>query len=685
MTWILPTATARYVVDMADEDAGPVLQDWTDGEIRNWAPSDSHSFDTPRDRLPSELSALGTRHVRGADLIVDHGGALLGAGLIWPSGGVDFTEDGPRTRLTARGHDTTGDLELVLVIEASREHDVVSKRVTLFNNGSGAITLPRAFGPAWELPIGPGAAVDVLGGDWGREFTPYRIGLPVGELSLGSRQGITSHLYAPVVRVAAASDPDGPAYGISLAWSGSWRLLVDSPPFRERIRVAGGVDDESTVIRLEPGEAFTTPPTLGIFAPDGAAGIRRRSHDYQRGWLARDLEPARRPIVYNSWYATAFDVRPDHQLALAARAAELGVEAFVLDDGWFAGRTDDRRGLGNWWPDPVTFPDGLDPLISGVLDHGLRFGIWVEPEAVSPDADVLRDHPDWIYRAGDRPLITVRNQYVLDFGRPEVLAWTEAWLRRLLSDQRITYLKWDMNRPISDGGRPGDIHGRQWAVQHAHGYHRVMRMVRTEFPHVTVEACSGGGGRIDLAVLGVSDVVWPSDETGPRDRLAIQHGFLSAYGPHVMSSWVTDEPDHRDVEPATLEFRFLVTMAGVLGVGADLLTWSERDRARAAEMLVLYRKIRGTIFTGRVEPHGNPADPVYALEYGTREQTVLLVYGRANRPTEVYLRPRTIDQRRRYRITDTGTELDGAEAATGVQVPFSLAPDADVIVLDALE
>ena len=684
MSWILPTATARYVVDFAAEDAGPVVQDWTDGEIRPWAPNDQHSFDTPLDRLPSELSALGTRQVRGADLIVDHGGALVGARLVWPRGSVDFTEDGPRTRLTARGHDTTGDLELVLEIEASREHDVVSKRVSLFNSGSRAITLPRAFGPAWELPIGPGAVVDVLAGDWGREFTPYRISLPVGELSLGSRQGITSHLYAPVVRAAGGGDPDGPSYGIALAWSGSWRLLVDSPPFRERVRVAGGVDDESTVIRLDPGEAFTTPPTLGVFAPDGAAGVRRRWHDYQRGWLARDLDPAKRPIVYNSWYATAFDVRPDHQLALADRAAELGVEAFVVDDGWFAGRTDDRRGLGNWWPDAVVFPEGLDPLISGVVDRGLRFGIWVEPEAVSPDADVLRDHPDWIYRAGDRPLVTVRNQYVLDFGRPEVLAWTEAWLRRLLADQRITYLKWDMNRPISDGGRPGDIHGRQWAVQHAQGYHRVMRMLRIEFPHVTVEACSGGGGRVDPAVLGVSDVVWPSDETGPRDRLAIQHGFLSAYGPHVMSSWVTDEPDHRDVEPASLEFRFLVAMAGVLGVGADLLNWTERDRARAAGLVALYRRIRRTIFTGRVEPHGNPADPVYALEYGTPDQTVVLVYGRANRPTEVRIGPRTIDLRRRYRIAATHTDLSGVEAARGVHVAFTLAPDADVLVLDAL-
>jgi alpha-galactosidase len=151
-----------------------------------------------------------------------------------------------------------------------------------------------------------------------------------------------------------------------------------------------------------------------------------------------------------------------------------------------------------------------------------------------------------------------------------------------------------------------------------------------------------------------------------------------------MSSWVTDEPDHRDVEPASLEFRFLVAMAGVLGVGADLLKWTERDRARAAGLVALYRGIRRTIFTGRVEPHGDPADSVYALEYGTREQTVLLVYGRAYRPAEVSIRPRTIDLTRRYRIAATHTGLNGIEAATGIHVPFTLAPDADVIILDAL-
>jgi alpha-galactosidase len=212
-----------------------------------------------------------------------------------------------------------------------------------------------------------------------------------------------------------------------------------------------------------------------------------------------------------------------------------------------------------------------------------------------------------------------------------------------------------------------------------------MRMLRDDFPHVTVEACSGGGGRIDLAVLGVSDVVWPSDETGPRDRLAIQHGFLSAYGPHVMSSWVTDEQDRLDQDPASLEFRFLVGMAGVLGIGADLTRWSDDDLARGRALLALYREIRHTVHTGQVELHGRPQDPVYAVEYGTAEQVVLLVYTRDQRPRDVTVTPRTLRPEQRYRVSHGEQTSTGAELAAGVSVPFALAADADVLIFDAVE
>ncbi|WP_375424962.1 alpha-galactosidase [uncultured Friedmanniella sp.] len=686
--WVLPTATSRYVVGFAPDGLGPLLQDWTDGEPAGPKTDDQHGFLTPADRLPLELAALGTRQVRGSDLVVDHGDGLVGARLVWALEDVELTSEvggeGAGSRLTARALDSTGDLEVVLTIETDTRHDLVTKQATYRNSGSVPLTLPRAFGPSWELPVGPAAVVSHLAGEWGREFTPYRTVVEAAELSIGSRSGITSHHHSPTVVVSAAADPDGPAYGVALAWSGSWRLLVDSAPFSPRVRVAGGVDDESGVVTLLPGEFFRTPATLGVFAPDGPLGVQRRWHDHQRGWLARDLSPATRPVLYNSWYATEFDVRLEHQLALAEVAAGLGVEAFVVDDGWFRGRTSDRAGLGDWSPDPATFPDGLVPLADAVQALGMRFGIWVEPEAVNPDSDLYRAHPDWVYRAGRRPLVEHRHQYVLDLGRPEVVAWIQGWLRELLGDGRVSYLKWDMNRPVSDGGRPGDPHGRQWSVQHAEGYYEVLRMLRDEFPQVTVEACSGGGGRIDAAVLARTDVVWTSDETGPRDRLAIQHGFLSAYGPHVMSSWVTDLPSRRDLEPVSLEFRFVVAMAGVLGIGADLLAWGEDDRDRARQLVALYLDVRHTVHTGRVERHGDPRDPVYAVEYGGPEQTVVLVYGRASRPAEVRVTARTLRPGLTYRLRGRELPLTAEERRSGLVVPFGLGGDAEVLVLEVV-
>jgi alpha-galactosidase len=420
-------------------------------------------------------------------------------------------------------------------------------------------------------------------------------------------------------------------------------------------------------------------------------------HAYQRGVLARSTGREHRPVVYNSWYATGFDVRVEHQLALADVAAEIGVEVFVVDDGWFAGRTSDRSGLGDWNPDPAKFPDGLGPLATGVLDRGMRFGLWVEPEAVNPDSDLFRAHPDWVYRAGGRPLTTMRNQYVLDLGRPDVEQWAAAMLRRLLTEHPITYLKWDMNRAVSDGGRPGDPRGREWSLQHVRAYHRLMTLLREEFPHVTVEACAGGGGRVDNAVLALSDVVWPSDETGPRDRLAVQHGFLSAYPPYVMSSWVTDEPDRRDPDhdaaPASLEFRFVVAMAGVLGVGADLLAWDGPTRARARALVGLYRDIRAVVHTGTVTRHGRPSDPVHAVQYTAPDasRVLLLVWARpgaAHEPVSVPLAGLGAEARYAVRAgggmvecrAQTGDDLTGA----GVPVPFALAPDCDVVVLDRL-
>jgi alpha-galactosidase len=684
--WELPTARSVYVV--AESDAGLVLEHWGDPDRRrDLVPPGRTSFENAADAAPLELTAAGTRHAQAGELLVQGPGGVDGALLRLVPGSVERTDDGTDSALVALLRDGDTGLEVTLHLRTSRRHDVVERwAVIRSTRAAGDLHLTRAFGAAWNVPVGPGARVRELVGAWCREFTPVEADLPAGQLSLGSRQGVSSHLYSPVVALRSRARPDD-AYGVALAWSGSWRLVVDAVPFRDVVRVSGGVDDETAVVTLAPREEFETPHLLGAWSRDGLPGLARVWHDYQRGLLARGgTGPEHRPIVYNSWYATTFDVRVDHQLALADVAADVGAEVFVVDDGWFTRRTSDRAGLGDWFVDRAKFPDGLEPLTKGVLDRGMRFGLWVEPEAVNPDSDLYRAHADWVYRAGDRPLTTMRNQYVLDLGRSDVEEWAAQMLRRLLTEHPISYLKWDMNRAVSDGGRPGDPRGREWPIQHTRAYYRLMRLLRDEFPHVTVEACAGGGGRIDSAVLALSDVVWPSDETGPRDRLAIQHGFLSAYPPSVMSSWVTDEPDRIDTAATSVEFRFVVAMAGVLGIGADLLAWDEATRARARELVALYRDIRPVVHAGEVTRHGEPGDELCSTQYLGASRVVLLVWarpgaGRGGDPVRVPLAG--LEPGARYEVN--GDVVGGRELADdGVLVPFALAADCDVVVLERI-
>jgi alpha-galactosidase len=362
----------------------------------------------------------------------------------------------------------------------------------------------------------------------------------------------------------------------------------------------------------------------------------------------------------------------------------VGAEVFVVDDGWFRGRTSDRAALGDWDVDLNRIPGGLGPLADGVRALGMRFGLWVEPEAVSPDSDLYRAHPEWAHQVAGRPLETLRNQYVLNLGRPEVEEWVLDTLRRLLGDGDITYLKWDMNRSIADGGQ-SVLGGDDWSWRHTQAYYRILDALRAEFPQVTVEACAGGGGRIDLAVLARTDVVWPSDETGPRDRLAIQHGFLGVLPAWTMSSWVTDLPDlldpDRETGPASLELRFVVAMAGVLGIGADLLAWDEETRRRAASFVDLYRSVRDVVHTGRLRRHGAPADAACAVQY-TGPDTVVVLAWRRGGDAALTARLGDLDPEARYRPRGTDETRTGQELATdGLAVPWTWR-DCDVVILD---
>ncbi|MCI2420614.1 alpha-galactosidase [Saccharopolyspora sp. K220] len=640
-------------------------------------------FITAADAAPIEYAPRGLRPFSGADLVVGPAGQARESW--WRFDGAE--EPGDVDLRLAFLDELTG-LRAVLCYHAQPGTDVLCRWVEFANTGSATLEIERLDTAGVCLPTGlAGARLTYLTGQWSQEFQRREITLPAGRFQLESRLGVPGHAYVPWIAVQDAGSPDGPAWGAALAWSGSWRIDADvEPTGMTRIR-AGRLPHPGPLL-LEPGARLSTPEVALAFSVGGLDGLAGVWHEHDRS-LAGDRRQ-RRQVLYNSWEATGFDVDGAGQLELARIAAEIGVELFVVDDGWFIGRDDDTGGLGDWVPEQSSFDGDFAAFIDAVRALGLDFGLWIEPEAISPKSRLYAEHPDWIYRLDGRPSTLIRNQLLLDLGREDVFEYLRNTLDRLLTDYPISYLKWDMNRPAAERGRPGagnaDLDG-----QHVANYHRLLEHLRSQHPHVTVEACAGGGARTDLATVARSDVVWPSDNTGPLDRLSIQHGFLLAHAPHLMSSWVTDAPGVFDPRPRSIRFRFVTAMAGVLGIGADLSRWTPSQLSEAAELVARYKQIREVIHTGVVHQLAGPDEPTCAVQYAADGNTVVvlawntgtldgapLVPGRSAR-----VRLRDLDERSSYVDRFTGSRYSGAHLVHA-GLPFDWTPehDADVVVLD---
>ena len=385
------------------------------------------------------------------------------------------------------------------------------------------------------------------------------------------------------------------------------------------------------------------------------------------GVARRPLYPPLRPVLYNSWEATWFSVDEPGQARLAELAAEMGVELFVVDDGWFKGRRDDHAALGDWVVDTEKFPSGLAPLVATVKGLGMGFGIWVEPEMTNPDSDLYRAHPDWVLHFANRTRTERRNQLVLNLARDDVAQWVFTTLDRLLGELDVDFVKWDMNRHLSEPGWPSEAGGnpeRVW-LDYTRNLYTILDKLRAAHPRVDIESCSGGGGRVDLGILSRTEQVWTSDNTDALDRIAIQEGFSQAWCAQAMMAWVTDSPNPLTRRRLPLSFRFHVAMAGSLGIGGNLVEWSERERAEARDLVALYKQIRPTVQRGslyrlsstREGPHG-------AVEYLSHDGSDVVVLSftvpRPLRPWPSRLRLAGLDPAATYRDLDTGEERRGA-------------------------
>ena len=559
------------------------------------------------------------------------------------AGGGEGSGAGGSIETLAR--DAEAGLEIASVIEMTPQ-GVLRLRHRLTNIAESVYTLGQLL---CTLPV-PAAAEEVLdfAGRWGRERSPQRAPLRHGVWSRENRRGRTGFDAGPLI----AGTPGfgfrhGRVWGVHVAWSGNHVQQLERLADGSTV-LGGGELLEAGEIRLGTGESYQSP---WVYFAASDAGLDAMGRNLHRMLRARPRHPrSPRPITLNTWEGVYFAHEPRRMTALAEAAASVGAERFVVDDGWFRGRRDDSAGLGDWYVDPAVWPQGLAPLAERVHALGMQFGLWFEPEMISPDSDLARAHPDWLLADPDRPPLQVRNQQVLDLARPEAYAHILERMSTLIEELGIDYIKWDHNRDLAEPEherRPG-VHLQTEAT------YRLLGELRTRFPGLEIESCSSGGARVDLGILEHTDRIWGSDNLDPFARQAIQRwtGLLVPYeliGTHVGSS-----PSHSTGRRTELAFRLATALFGHAGIEADISSWPEPDLAALRAAVAGYKRLRPLIHGGdvvRVE-HPDPAAWVHGVVSEDRAHAVFsyVQCETSAAETGAPLRPAGLDPAARYRI-----------------------------------
>ncbi len=487
------------------------------------------------------------------------------------------------------------------------ESGILARSATIENHEALSATVEQAAAAAWSLPAAH-YTLNYLTGRWAGEWTLTQEKLNPGARVLESRRGSTSHQANPwfVIQAGDSQEESGEVWFGALAWSGAWRITVEQDQL-DAVRVTGGFNPFDFGYVLHPGQSLETPVFYAGYSAHGLGGASRLLHHFEiehilprRVGTGPHAAPKPRPVIFNSWEATEMNVSDAGQMALAEKAAALGVDRFVMDDGWFGQRKTDHAGLGDWYVNPEKFPHGLKPLIDKVHSLNMDFGLWVEPEMVNPDSDLYRKHPDWVLNFPGRPRSEERTQLVLNLARPDVRAYVLGFLDKLLTENEIAFLKWDYNRNWSEPGwdQLPPLEQKKVYVEFTRNLYAILAELKRRHPKVELESCSGGGGRVDLGILKYADEVWPSDNTDPFDRLTQQDGFTYAYTPQVMMAWVTDTPHWLNKRTTSLSYRMLSSMQGSLGIGANISKWTDEEAATAKRLIASYHEVQPTIVQG---------------------------------------------------------------------------------------
>lgn len=572
----------------------------------------SNGLNLSRDIAPLEYPTFGNGDYRVPALTVETENGRRVNDLVYKShrifkgkealeGLPYFSADDSTETLEITAVDTVSGYEVRLYYSVFAKHDAITRHAVIVNTTDKAIKLASAQSLSVDLPVRD-LDIITLSGAWARERHLGRRSLSAGAVTVESRRGASGHQQNPFAAIAEpnADENSGEVYGFALVYSGNFRITAEVDQFSST-RFQIGINPFNFTYLLAPGESFTTPEAIAVYSNTGFNGMSHCFHEMCRGNLGRSADKSlKRPILINSWEAMYFDISEEKITNFVSRCKGLGIDTFVLDDGWFGHRDNDDSSLGDWFIDSKKFPGGFDRIISACKENGMDFGLWFEPEMISADSELYTKHPDWCIHVPDKSPVESRRQLVLDMSRPEVVDCIYEQVADILSRYDISYVKWDMNRNITDNGSASLPPEKQG--EHAHRYilgvYELMRRLTAAFPKVLFEGCAGGGGRFDFGILYYMPQFWTSDDTDAIERLKIQYGTSYVYPLSAMTAHVSACPNHQTGRTTPFKTRGDVAQVCNFGYELAIEKLSSEELSQISEQIELHKRIEPLIYNG---------------------------------------------------------------------------------------
>ena len=527
--------------------------------------------------------------------------------------------------------DTATEAEVILKYGVFEKEDVITRSVVVKNSGKTPIVINKVHSMCLDIPYGDWEWMHFYGRHT-MERQAERVPVLHGISESSSSRGTSGHHQNPAVLLCEkdCTETNGHCIGAALMYSGGFQAQVEKDQL-EQIRLVMGIHPDTFEWILEAGEAFYTPEVILSCSTTGFAKLSQNFHHIIRNHVCRGTyQLSSRPVLINNWEATYFDFNEEKILNIARQASKLGIDMMVLDDGWFGKRDDDCSGLGDWFVNEKKLNGGLKALVEKINAMGMKFGLWFEPEMVSEDSDLYRNHPDWAIQIPGRKPMRSRYQLVLDMSNPEVVDYLYGVMSAILRENHIEYVKWDMNRSISDWYTATLSRGRQMEMPHRYvlGLYELLEKLTSEFPDVLFEGCSGGGGRFDAGMMYYCPQIWCSDDTDAHERTFIQYGTSFFYPTSTVGSHVSAVPNHQTGRITSIETRGVVAMAGSFGYELDLNQLSEEEKAVVAKQVTHYKEYQSLIYNGDYYRLANPfEDGMSAWSWISEDKKTILVQG----------------------------------------------------------